>query len=109
MQIVPPRALPVMFSCQGCAEYGNMACDVAGVLESRGLVEAAWLGAPASEEPGHIAKAHTRSPLYAIDGCAKRCTLQWLARHGAKAKRHIILAAPGDTAEQIAERIAAGW
>lgn len=107
MELVPPRSLPVMFSCAGCAEYGNMACDVAAVLERRGLVEAAWLGAPASEEPRHINRARTRSPLYAIDGCAKRCSLKWLSSQGAKAKRHIILAAPGDTAEQIAERLAA--
>ena len=109
MHAVPPRSLPVMFSCKGCAEYGNMACEVADVLQSRGLVEAAWLGAPAAAQAGHVAKARARSPLYAIDGCAKRCALQWLSAQGAKARRHIILAAPGDTAEQIAERIAAGW
>jgi uncharacterized metal-binding protein len=108
MDPVAPRSLPVMFSCKGCADYGNMACEVAGVLQARGLVEAAWLGAPA-EEARHAAQARSRAPLYAIDGCAKRCALQWLSGHGARAKRHIILAAPGDTAEQIAERIASGW
>lgn len=98
-----------MFSCRGCAEYGNMACEVAAAIERRGLCEAAWLGAPPSEEARLAAKARTRQPLFAIDGCAKRCALQWLAGHGAKARRHFILAAPGDTAEQIAERIASRW
>ena len=103
------RPLPVMFSCRGCPEYGNMACDVAAVLETRGFAENGWLGAPGSEEPKLTAKARSRFPVYAIDGCAKRCALQWLGSRGVKAKRHFILAAPGDTAEQIAERITAGW
>jgi uncharacterized metal-binding protein len=103
------RQLPVMFSCQGCPEYGNMASDVAALLEARGLAANAWLGAPASEEPKLAAQARSRFPVYAIDGCAKRCALQWLGSRGVKARRHFILAAPGDTAQQIAERIAAGW
>jgi uncharacterized metal-binding protein len=102
-------ALPVMFSCKGCPEYGNMACDVAAVLQARGLAENAWLGSPDADEASLAAKARSRFPLCAIDGCAKRCALQWLASRGVKARRHFILAAPGDTAEQIAERIAAGW
>lgn len=108
MDPVAPRSLPVMFSCKGCADYGNVACEVAGVLQARGLVEAAWLGT-AAEEAQHATQARSRAPLYAIDGCAKRCALQWLSGQGARVKRHIILAAPGDTAEQIAERIASGW
>jgi len=98
------RALPVVFACQGCAEFGDMAHEVASVLDARRFAEAAWLGGTTAED--HLAsKARSRFPVYALEGCTKRCAAQWLARHGVKAQRLFILAAPGDSAEQMAERI----
>lgn len=99
------RALPVLFACQGCPQFGDMAHEVAQVLDSQGFAEATWLGAPGGEEARLAAKARSRFPVYAIDGCAKRCACEWLAARGVKARRHFILASPGDSAAQIAERI----
>jgi uncharacterized metal-binding protein len=99
-------AVPVLFACQGCAEFGDTAHEVAAVLGAWGFAEAAWLGG--AEEPLE-AKARARFPVYAIEGCAKRCAGHWLARHGVRAKRQFILAAPGESAEAIAERIVEGW
>jgi uncharacterized metal-binding protein len=103
------RPLPVLFACQGCPEYGDMAHEVASVLDARGFAESSWLGGDARAEEQLASKARSRFPVYAVEGCAKRCAGQWLSRHGVKAQRQFILAAPGDTAERIAERIIEGW
>ena len=101
-------ALPVLFACQGCAPIGDLAHEVATVLGSRGFAEAAWLGASGAE--AELAeKARRRTPLYAIEGCAKRCAGHWLRRHGVTAERQFILAAPGESAAVVAERIMEGW
>ena len=99
------RPLPVLFACQGCPQFGDMAHEVAVLLDSRGHAEAAWLGASGRDEHQLAAKARARFPVFAIDGCARRCACQWLATCGVKAQRQFILAAPGESAGQIAERI----
>lgn len=99
------RPLPVLFACRGCPQFGDKAHKVAALLDSRGYAEAAWLGAPGSDEQQLAAKARSRFPIFAIDGCARRCAGRWLASAGVKAQRHFILASPADRAEQIAERI----
>jgi uncharacterized metal-binding protein len=99
------RPLPVLFACQGCPQFGDRAHEVAVVLDRQGLAEAAWLGAPGRDELQLASKARSRFPVFAIDGCARRCACEWLAAHGAKAQRLFVLAAPGDSAESIAERI----
>jgi len=98
------RPLPVLFACQGCAQYGDLAHEVAAVLDRDGYVEASWLGA--GDEEQLASKARSRFPIYAMDGCAKRCAGHWLASRGVKSQRQFILASPGDAAETIAERIA---
>jgi uncharacterized metal-binding protein len=75
------------------------------VLDSHGFAEATWLGEPGRDEQQLVAKARSRFPVYAIDGCARRCACQWLAARGIKVQRQFILASPGDSAESIAERI----
>ena len=38
------KALPVLYACAGCPEYGFAAPRVAQALDELGLAEAAWLG-----------------------------------------------------------------
>lgn len=99
------RPMAVLFACQGCPQFGDTAHEVATLLDQRGYAEATWLGAPGRDEEQLAGKARSRFPIFAIDGCAKRCACQWLAARGVKAQRHFILASPGDSAAAIAERI----
>jgi uncharacterized metal-binding protein len=99
------RPMPVLFACQGCAQFGDIAHEVAALLDTGGYAEATWLGAPGRDEQQFAAKARSRFPVFAIDGCARRCACQWLGARGVKVQRQFILASPGDTAESIAERI----
>jgi uncharacterized metal-binding protein len=102
------RPMPVLFACQGCSEFGRIAADVAAILDQRGFAESHWLGA-AADEAQALSKARSRYPVYALDGCARRCARDWLASRGVKVQRHFILAAPGASAAEIAARIAEGW
>lgn len=86
------RALPVVFACHGCAQYGDRAHEVASVLDAWGLAEASWLGAGAAEDQ-LASKARSRFPVFVVEGCAKRCAGQWLAKHGARVQREFVLAA----------------
>jgi uncharacterized metal-binding protein len=78
------RVLAVAYACQGCERYGQKALEAARALERAGEAEAAWLGTP------NLAPK-ARFPIWAIDGCAEGCALQWLARHGVTPDRHVVL------------------
>jgi uncharacterized metal-binding protein len=103
------RAMPVLFTCRGCPEYGQGARDVGLLLDQQGLVESHWLGAPACNYSELISRARSRFPIYALDGCPLRCAQHWLAEHGVCTQRHLVLAAGGESPRVLAERIAAAW
>ena len=85
--------LPVLFACQGCAEFGDSAAEFARREEASGGAEAALLGARAVDEGQLVSKARSRFPIIAVDGCVKACARHWLEAHGACVQRHFILTA----------------
>lgn len=96
------KPLPVLYACQGCPEFGQVARDVGALLDAAGLAETVWLGASEHLRP------KSRFPIFALDGCDKACAQRWLERHGIAADRTYILAeyAPG-AAQRAARHIAA--
>ena len=78
------RPLPVLYACQGCEAHGQVAREVAALIERAGLAETAWLGTPRLEPKA-------RFPLIALDGCAEGCALRWLTRRGITPDRHYVL------------------
>jgi uncharacterized metal-binding protein len=100
------RPMPVLFACQGCPEFGQTARDVGTILDQQRLAESHWIGAPACNYWQLTSTARSRFPVYALDGCAKHCTQHWLAGHGVRAQRHFTLAADGESASELAARIA---
>jgi len=79
------KPLPVLYACQGCPEFGQRARDFAASLDREGVAEMVWLGAARELTPTE------RYPVYALDGCGKKCALQWLAQHGITAERSYVL------------------
>jgi uncharacterized metal-binding protein len=79
------RPLPVVFACRGCPEFGNRAAERAAELDRSGLAEACAL------DEVCLAKARSRYPVHALDGCSRGCALRWLAEHGIGAHRHEVL------------------
>ena len=84
MPKVTLKPLPVVYACQGCAEYGQSARDLGAELEKRGVAEMVWLGGPAT--PKH------RYPTIALDGCAKGCARAWLEQRGLIVDQSCVLA-----------------
>lgn len=79
------RALPVVYACQGCAQFGNAAREAGAQLDRDGIAELIWLGAPG-------ARATTRFPVWALDGCAKRCARRWLELRRVPVARSYVVA-----------------
>jgi uncharacterized metal-binding protein len=81
--------LPVLYACQGCPEYGQVARDAGARMERAGTAELHWLGSRWEVRPTD------RYPVFAIDGCAKACAARWLEGHGLRADRSYIVGAQG--------------
>jgi uncharacterized metal-binding protein len=79
------RALPVLYACQGCAEFGQKARDLGALFEQAGALEMVWLGC------GRELTPTSRFPVFALDGCRKACALRWLERHGIAAERSFVI------------------
>lgn len=75
------RLFPVLVACQGCAEFGQAAGDLALLLDRRGCAESAWLGATRQLATIRI-KVASRYPVYGLDACDKGCARRWLAEAG---------------------------
>jgi len=101
------RPFPVLVSCQGCAEFGQAAGEVALLLDRRGCGEDAWLGATPRLATIRT-KVASRFPIYCLDACEKGCAQRWLAEARVTPQRCFVLseAERADT-EVGASRIAA--
>ena len=82
------QPLPVLYACQGCAEFGQRARDVGAIFDRAGALEMVWLGSGAGPTPT------TRFPVFALDGCAKACARRWLTEHGIAAERSFVIGGP---------------
>jgi uncharacterized metal-binding protein len=74
MAIVTP--LPVLYACQGCPQFGQLARDVGAFFEQAGALEMVWLGDGRKLEPTQ------RYPVLSLDGCDKGCAARWLSERG---------------------------
>ena len=82
------RPLPVLYACQGCAEFGRAARDAGELLDRLGLVELVWLGTRGAAE----ARPSERYPLFTLDGCGRACARRWLTDRGVTPQRGLVLA-----------------
>jgi uncharacterized metal-binding protein len=96
------KPLPVLYTCQGCAQFGQAARDAGKMLDHAGVAETMWLGA------GRDLRPTSRFPIFALDGCDQACARRWLERHGIAAERSYVLAEhAAGSARRAAQRIAA--
>jgi uncharacterized metal-binding protein len=87
------RPTPVIFACKGC-ELDEAARKAVAELDRRGLAEASVAGRDS-------AKARSRFPIYALEGCGKCCAAQWLAGQGVQPQRSFVLDPARDAGPQI--------
>lgn len=79
------RLLPVVYACQGCPAYGQVARDTAAALERRGMAQMVWIGG----NPGSIPAS--RYPIVALDGCKEGCAVRWLEQRGVTPDRTCVV------------------
>lgn len=97
------KALPVLYACAGCPEFGFAAPRVAQALDERRLAEAAWLG-----KVPRSAAVSSRFPIFTLDACHKNCARDWVEAQGEIVQRAFVLdPLERDDPERAAERIAA--
>jgi len=101
------RPLPVLYACPGCPRYGQLARDVARLLDRRGLGEVVWLGQPSRHAAALATQARSRFPVFAIDGCADGCARRWLVDQGVTPQRLFVITE--QDVDRAVERIAAHW
>ena len=100
------RAFPVLVACQGCAEFGQAARDVALLLDRRGCGDLAWLGATRQLATLRT-KVASRYPVYCLDACDKGCAQRWLAEARVAPQQCFVLSeAERADPERAARRIA---
>lgn len=81
MTTVLVEPLPVLYACQGCPEFGQVARDTGALLDRTGRAQMIWLGAPVTPT------LRERFPIYSLDGCGKGCARDWLAARGVIAEK----------------------
>ena len=101
------RAFPVLVPCQGCAEFGRAARDVALLLERRGFGELAPLGT-SSEMAATRTKVKGRYPIFCLDACDKGCARAWLANEGVRPQCCFVLSGSERGDVDLAARRIAG-
>jgi uncharacterized metal-binding protein len=77
--------LPVLYSCQGCPQFGQLARDVGAFFDQAGALEMVWLG------DGRKLEATQRYPVLALDGCERGCAVRWLAERGVVPENAFVL------------------
>jgi len=77
--------LPVLYACQGCPEFGQVARDMGKLLDRTGRAQLVWLGDAVKPE------LRERFPIYTIDGCDKACARLWLAQHHMSAEKSFVI------------------
>lgn len=85
------QMLPVAYACSGCTSAGELADHVVRHLDSAGLAEMGSIAGIGAAEPQQLAKARSRFPVIAIDGCANACARACLMRRGIEPARHDVL------------------
>jgi uncharacterized metal-binding protein len=70
------RPLPVLYACQGCAQFGQLARDVGAFFDQAGALQMVWLG------DARTLEATQRYPVLALDGCDQGCAARWLRERG---------------------------
>jgi uncharacterized metal-binding protein len=71
-----------VYSCSGCSSAAQMANHLAVRLDRSGVAEMSCIAGVGGDVPSLVRVARSGRPLVAIDGCALRCVVAILRRHG---------------------------
>lgn len=74
----PSSNKPLLFACSGCSQHGQLAHDLAVVLDKQQLVQMACSLGLATKLPAVLKQVNQASAIMALDGCADACVKKLL-------------------------------
>ena len=74
----PGSNKPLLFACSGCSQHGQLAHDLAVVLDKQQLVQMACSLGLATKLPAVAEQVNQASAIIALDGCADACVQKLL-------------------------------
>ena len=90
-KINPGAALPLVYSCSGCSNVGQLANRLAMKLDREQIAEMSCIAGVGGDVPQLVSKARSAHRIVAIDGCPVHCVKRCLARHGVDPRWHYTL------------------
>lgn len=82
---------PIVYSCSGCSDAGELADKVARELNKRGLCEMSCLAGVGGRVKPLLLKAQRAQDIVVIDGCPLNCARHTLLNAGVTKFQHIAL------------------
>ncbi|WP_105169728.1 putative zinc-binding protein [Pseudoalteromonas sp. T1lg23B] len=74
--------LPLIVSCSGCCQGGELAEDIATLYRQQGKAERIAIAAIAARSPLHLQRIALSKQLIVFDGCSLCCIKHCLTRSG---------------------------
>jgi uncharacterized metal-binding protein len=90
METNPNNApLPIVYSCSGCSDAGELADRVARTLSKQGLAEMSCLAGIGGRVKPLMIKAQKAQRIIVVDGCPLNCARHTLLNAGFKNFDHV--------------------
>ena len=90
-EAVTPNPKPIVYSCSGCSDAGELADRVARELNKRGVGEMSCLAGVGGRVKPLMLKAQRAQEIIVIDGCPLNCARHTLINAGITNFQHIAL------------------
>ena len=85
------KHLPLVYSCSGCSNVGQLANTLALRLDRADVAEMSCIAGVGGNVPALVRKAQSGRRILALDGCQLHCVKSCLAQHGVTADLHLTL------------------
>ncbi len=86
---------PLVYSCSGCSNVGQLANDLAVVMDREGHAQMSCIAGVGANVEELVMLAQSGRPILAIDGCKVACVSRALAIHNITPQWHLELTSLG--------------
>jgi uncharacterized metal-binding protein len=90
-ETTPANPKPIIYSCSGCSDAGELADRVARELNKRGVGEMSCLAGVGGRVKPLLSKAQRAQEIVVIDGCPLNCARHTLLNAGVTNFQHVAL------------------
>ncbi len=83
--------IPIIYSCSGCSNLGQMAHDITSSLDTDGIAQMSCISGVIGKVKVIASLAHSGRTIIAIDGCEMGCTLSCLTACQLKPAHYFVI------------------